>query len=693
MSLLTPLYIAGVLAVALPVLFHLLRRAPQKKQTFSSLMFLAPTPPRFTRRSRISNWLLLFLRAAVLTLLAIAFARPFFRQDVAIAAGGAVRRHVAILLDTSASMRRDDLWAQAKQQVDQVLAKTEAGDEVALYFFDRTVRPAFTFEQWNQLDPGQRVAAVQGVVAAASPGWGATALGDAVGNVAEQLATANSNKENVDAGPRTLVLITDLQQGGRPEALQGHAWPDAVRLVVRPVTAKSGGNGSLEWIRPTADATVEEANRPRMRVTNSQDSNVDQFTVSWANANGPVLGIEPIKVYVPAGRGQVVRLDRPASKEADRLILHGDTADFDNTLFLSPPRQAVARVLIVDRDAIDDTNGLGFYVRTAFSDTPQRRVEVGIKDSQTITANDLAGVELVVVGGPVADSFGASLLQHAETGGDLLWVLRDPADGEALGKWLGESQMKVEESAGEEFSLLSRIDTAHPLFAAFADARFGDFSRVHFWKHRKLTLSTDTEAKTLASFDNGDPYLLEKTIGRGRLFVMTSGWQPSDSQLAVSTKFVPILEGLLRPRDDTLQETQYTVGDHVAAPANAIKPWTIRGVDGQTVPVSEGFGRPGIYTIETAAGTTPVAVNLAPDESRTMPVSASDFKQWGAKLEDGRLNLPTAEEQRQAQRAELENRQKLWQWLIVGVLGLIAAETLLAGQLARRGTADVPGAG
>ena len=36
MSWLAPLYVAAVAAVALPVLFHLLRRTPTKKQTFSS---------------------------------------------------------------------------------------------------------------------------------------------------------------------------------------------------------------------------------------------------------------------------------------------------------------------------------------------------------------------------------------------------------------------------------------------------------------------------------------------------------------------------------------------------------------------------------------------------------------------------------------------------------------------------------
>jgi len=32
---------------------------------------------------------------------------------------------------------------------------------------------------------------------------------------------------------------------------------------------------------------------------------------------------------------------------------------------------------------------------------------------------------------------------------------------------------------------------------------------------------------------------------------------------------------------------------------------------------------------------------------------------------------------------ELENRQKFWRWLVVGVLGLLALETALAGRLSR----------
>lgn len=77
MGVLAPLYLAGLAALSLPLIFHLVRRTPRGRQEFSSLMFLLPSPPRLTRRSRLDQILLLLLRLAALALLAFAFARPF----------------------------------------------------------------------------------------------------------------------------------------------------------------------------------------------------------------------------------------------------------------------------------------------------------------------------------------------------------------------------------------------------------------------------------------------------------------------------------------------------------------------------------------------------------------------------------------------------------------------------------------
>ncbi len=79
MTPLAPFYLLGALAIAGPILFHLWRRTPRGRREFSTLMFLTPSPPRVTSRSRVEHWLLLLLRGAVLCLLALAFARPLWR--------------------------------------------------------------------------------------------------------------------------------------------------------------------------------------------------------------------------------------------------------------------------------------------------------------------------------------------------------------------------------------------------------------------------------------------------------------------------------------------------------------------------------------------------------------------------------------------------------------------------------------
>ena len=112
MSFLAPLYALGLLAVGLPVVFHLIRRTPRGRTVFSSLMFLTPSPPRITRRSRLEHLLLLLLRAAAVILLALAFARPFFRETAQLGLLNSQTRKIAILIDTSASMRRAEIWQQ-----------------------------------------------------------------------------------------------------------------------------------------------------------------------------------------------------------------------------------------------------------------------------------------------------------------------------------------------------------------------------------------------------------------------------------------------------------------------------------------------------------------------------------------------------------------------------------------------------
>ena len=78
MQFLSPWFLLGAFAVAVPVWVHLIRSEEAQRISFSSLMFLKKVPLKSASRQKLRHLALLAARAALITLLALAFARPFF---------------------------------------------------------------------------------------------------------------------------------------------------------------------------------------------------------------------------------------------------------------------------------------------------------------------------------------------------------------------------------------------------------------------------------------------------------------------------------------------------------------------------------------------------------------------------------------------------------------------------------------
>jgi hypothetical protein len=236
------------------------------------------------------------------------------------------------------------------------------------------------------------------------------------------------------------------------------------------------------------------------------------------------------------------------------------------------------------------------------------------------------------------------------------------------------------------------VDLGHPILAPFADPRFGDFTKIRFWKHRRLDERRLAGARVVARFDDGAPAWLVLPAGGGTLFVMASSWRPADSQLALSSKFVPLLHGVLEASAGLDSgQAQFYVGDPVTLPAApGRRGLRVKKPDGQVVslePESTIFadtGMPGLYTLESAADPRVFAVNLDPAESATAPMPPEALERRG--LLGTRAVAAAAPEQARARAfyLGLEQDQRLWRWLIVGVLLVLLAETWVAARAARR---------
>ena len=76
------------------------------------------------------------------------------------------------------------------------------------------------------------------------------------------------------------------------------------------------------------------------------------------------------------------------------------------------------------------------------------------------------------------------------------------------------------------------------------------------------------------------------------------------------------------------------------------------------------------------------AVNVDPLESKTTPLEDVTLEQLGCRLASHSPKPLDHGELRQMYNTELENRQKLWRWLILAAIGVLIVETWLAGRRA-----------
>src|SRR5476649_2808672 len=137
MSFLTPFFLAGLAAIAIPVLIHLIQREKKRVVAFPSLMFVRRIPYQSVRRRRIRHWALLLMRAAAIALIVAAFARPFIHQGAVAAAVGGGAREIVILLDQSASMGYGDHWTRAKDAARTIVRGMGADDRATLVLFNK----------------------------------------------------------------------------------------------------------------------------------------------------------------------------------------------------------------------------------------------------------------------------------------------------------------------------------------------------------------------------------------------------------------------------------------------------------------------------------------------------------------------------------------------------------------------------
>ena len=77
MAFVSPIFLYGLFALAIPILIHLINFRRYKKIWFTNVKFLAEIKQERQKRSQLKQWLLLAIRLLIIASLVIAFAQPY----------------------------------------------------------------------------------------------------------------------------------------------------------------------------------------------------------------------------------------------------------------------------------------------------------------------------------------------------------------------------------------------------------------------------------------------------------------------------------------------------------------------------------------------------------------------------------------------------------------------------------------
>jgi len=746
MSFLSPLYALAALAIALPILLHLVRKQPKQHQVFSSLMFLDATTPRLTSARRIDQWLLLLLRSAAILLLALAFSRPYWNVPVA-SESQRIGVSKMILLDTSASMRRTGIWEAAQQQANRIIDESNPTDLLSIYAFDDSLHPLLSVDESLESSLAQRKDKARVALATAKPTWLQTDLGNALMNAADLLERDRETLSEAPISVSQIVVVTDFQEGTSLEKLADYTWPESIKVRIDQVDVKLSGNvratvlssdrlaaSQLDAEKKDPDSLIASGMTVRVLVSNqvtSQDNSKiterslnESFELAWLDANQVPIESTRTTCQVPANSRLTLRIPEPP-KEATALRIFGDDDDFDNQYFLTNKAAKKTNILCVDSLSQEPEDSLSYFLKQLPLSSSKQMVSFQQRaPDSTDPWPDPISTPLIVASHWASEQDLQSLKNHVDRGGHVLWVWDAPEENasvkytEGVRLLSGPEVGQVAESSLRNYAMLQQIDFQHPLFAELSDSKFNDYSKIRFWKHRSIELPSSLEDsnhwEVLCRFDDGSPALLTHTpkpttepmalatgvmlpsnstskpeasaYGSGRiggLWIMLAGWQPKESQLALSSKFVPLIAGLYKLASPEFNNSQsMRVGDSIEWSMDT----KISGPDGELLTnqsVSESqicnakLDKPGVYTrYDKNANPSQFSVNITESESLTAPAGLDRLDQYGILVTDRPLNIPSPVVSQQLRALELESQQGWWRWLIVGVLAFVGFESM-----------------
>jgi hypothetical protein len=411
MTFITPaLAIAGVLAVSIPILIHLLSRQRRKPIEWAAMRFLIEAFRKHKRRLRIEQLLLLAVRCLIVGLLGLALARPILEAAGVIPTGGS--RAVWLVIDdgmisgVSGEEGGTALQKHVRQAVD-LINTLGPGDSVGVITAARPARSLLS-------PPSTDLSSVANLVQSLTPRESPTDLGAAFEFVRSAVEAAKKDQQ------QTLVyLFSDFRAGSAaidsPLPLTQADQTGPVTLLASSPAARQVSNVQIAAIEPVRNVIVPGANdgSGQLTVRLSRSGVTDSADLSTIRLSGEGLPVvEPQSVRWQPGQTTadvkfIVNFSGGAHDRAVSLTasIDDDALNPDNQRHAVLEMRNQIRVLLIDRRSFGfeqtlDQLSAGQWIRRALEPMEKGPVQIVEVEPAALDVADIRTADVAILPRP-----------------------------------------------------------------------------------------------------------------------------------------------------------------------------------------------------------------------------------------------------------------------------------------------------
>jgi 3-isopropylmalate dehydratase small subunit len=689
LSFLNTLFLWGLAAASLPLIIHLIKRNRAVKLPFAAMRFLQLEPHQRVRSQRLKQILLLLMRISALAILALAFARPFFKNAGTTSLWHNQPQSAVILVDNSLSMTYENNFQLAVEKAKELLGSFVPGDQVAVMQFSESVE----------------------IVANANKDF--KTLSNLLNDRLKPSSSSTNYLRGIQAAEallmespfqkKSIFLISDFQKSGWDLVYPNFKIQSGIRLYFNPISKEDFSNLAVTEVKILKSAKRVRRGDILVRVKNYGNEKSKNKIALYLNNKK----IGEKQATIPKRGEKIVEFNRIAFPNATTVGLvevnsAKDKLTLDNQYYFVLEKKSKALILAVNgepnrRDAPKDEL---FFVERAINLPNSQNYKLVKAKPKDLNKYDLSEYRVVLLANvkDISRETLKRLIFYVRGGGGLFIALGDQVSPTIFNRLFRDltpatlTNLAFDYLNRESGSILAEVDYQHPIFRLFSEPSHGDPSTAQFYQYfHAKPMSSEA---VLARFDDGSPAMLERRVGKGKVVLFTSSLDAEWNNLPVKAIFLPMLYQIIHyAAAVTKGEKSYLVGQPV--PINSVRGNSssteklfVRTPSGEEIEVQSNMfdqaDEPGIYQIHRSSqrlAAAYFAVNVDSKESDLTPADLQELKQ---RYVDGSEEMEQIASFSSTDMSDqLEGRQRLWRFAILGVILILVGETWLANRTYR----------